>query len=60
MFGELASAVIVGSFCLFCENGVLGLPFVTNASGLKAAADAAAVNTMLIARIGTNTNFFIL
>src|SRR5258705_3046078 len=34
MLGLLASAVIVGSFCLFCENGVGGLPFVTNTSAV--------------------------
>ena len=60
MRGELASAVIVGSFCLFCEKGVVGLPLVTNTSGLKAAADPAITNSRPIVRIGTIANRFIL
>jgi hypothetical protein len=44
MLGVFASAVIVGSFCLFCENGVLGLPFDTNVASVKAAAEPAVIN----------------
>src|SRR5260370_6584290 len=29
MFVWLASTAIAGSFCLFCENGVVGLPTLT-------------------------------
>jgi len=42
--GALASAVIVGSFCLFCENGVVGLPLETSVSGVDANAVAPAMS----------------
>src|SRR5881397_34356 len=45
MFGWFASIATAGSFCLFCENGVLGLPTLTRVSGLVAAAGRAAVIT---------------
>src|SRR6266550_7582312 len=32
MFGWAASMATAGSFCLFCENGVVGLPTVTSMS----------------------------
>ena len=32
MLGWFASTAMAGSFCLFSENGVTGLPFVTNTS----------------------------
>jgi hypothetical protein len=65
--GLWASTATAGSFCLFCENGVDGLPIDTSASGgggtavagavlVRATANAAAaVATMavLAARIGT-------
>src|SRR6185312_4043838 len=60
MSGEWASAVIVGSFCLFCENGVVGLPVETKVSSVNAMADAAAViNTAAIVTIATTTSRFI-
>src|SRR5262249_59934048 len=31
-FGLLGSIAMAGSFCLFCENGVVGLPTVTSVS----------------------------
>jgi len=36
--GCLASIAMAGSFCLFCENGDVGLPTVTRVSGLSAMA----------------------
>jgi hypothetical protein len=42
IFGWLASTAIAGSFCLFCENGVVGLPLVTSGSLLATKAIAAA------------------
>jgi hypothetical protein len=36
IFGWFASTASAGSFCLFCENGVDGLPTVTCVSGLTA------------------------
>src|SRR5881397_1222206 len=45
MLGWSASIAIAGSFCLFCENGVVGLPMLTRVSGLVAAAGRAAVST---------------
>src|SRR5919197_6071743 len=36
-FGCAASTARAGSFCLFWENGLVGLPAVTIASGLNAA-----------------------
>src|SRR6266511_1479946 len=36
--GWLASTASAGSFCLFCENGVDGLPTETRVSGLSAKA----------------------
>jgi len=50
----------VGSFCLFCENGVVGLACVTNASGLNAQAGPAATNSMPITKTGSSTTLFIL
>jgi hypothetical protein len=35
--GLLGSTATAGSFCLFCENGDVGLPTVTNESPLGAA-----------------------
>src|SRR3954454_4793702 len=37
-FGCNALCVSVGSFCLFCENGFVGLPFETRTSGFVGAA----------------------
>jgi hypothetical protein len=51
--------VIVGSFCLFCENGVLGLPFDTSVSSLNAAAEAAVINTTAIVKLAATTSRFI-
>src|SRR5436190_10291544 len=45
MFGWFASIATAGSFCLFCENGLGGLPMVTRVSGLKAAAGSAVDST---------------
>src|SRR6478609_6670054 len=42
--GCSASIATAGSFCLFCENGVNGLPTVTRLSGLNAAAVPAPTN----------------
>src|SRR6266568_1039543 len=39
LFGSIATA---GSFCLFCENGVVGLPTVTRVSLTDAATATAA------------------
>jgi hypothetical protein len=39
-----ASIAIAGSFCLFCENGVGGLPVVTSASVTVTAAEAGTAN----------------
>lgn len=36
MSGWLASTAIAGSFCLFCENGVEGLPTLTSGSPCSA------------------------
>src|SRR5262249_57609044 len=41
MFGWFASTASAGSFCLFCANGVGGLPTVTCVSGLTAEAGGA-------------------
>src|SRR5690242_5536225 len=60
MSGELASAVIAGSFCLFCENGVVGLPTVTNVSSVNARAEAAVINIKATVKIATTTDRFIL
>src|SRR6476469_11108718 len=45
MFGWFASIATAGSFCLFCENGLVGLPMVTRVSGLNAAAGNAVDST---------------
>src|SRR5436190_22206530 len=45
MFGWFASIATAGSFCLFCENGLVGLPMLTRVSGLNAAAGSAVDNT---------------
>jgi hypothetical protein len=42
---------MAGSFCLFCENGVVGLPTLTSVSGLNAKAGKAVVNTNSMTRI---------
>ncbi len=39
--GELASIAMAGSFCLFWENGLVELPFVTRTSPPEAEAGAA-------------------
>src|SRR3954468_23503794 len=44
MFGRLASTASAGSFCLFSENGVGGLPTDTCVSGLNATAVTAAIS----------------
>src|SRR5438067_6951047 len=58
-FGWFASTASAGSFCLFCENGVTGLPTVTSASGLTA--PATAVTTSMTAPIESTARrmFFI-
>jgi hypothetical protein len=43
--GCLASIATAGSFCLFCENGDVGLPTVTRVSGLSANAGPAGNTT---------------
>src|SRR5437660_11555961 len=49
VLGLFASAVIVGSCCLFCENGDGGLPFETRVSPVVAATAAlAAISTTAI------------
>src|SRR5436190_17489904 len=53
MFGWLASTATAGSFCLFCENGVTGLPTVTNAS-VDAALTGTAGNTSTAAIAARN------
>src|SRR3954451_23658196 len=55
--GWLASLAIAGSFCLFCENGLGGLPFLTSTSGLKAPAVPAPAHRTPIATTGTRSNF---
>src|SRR5215216_3569264 len=51
--GWLASTATAGSFCLFWENGLVGLPTVTSVSGLNAAAGPAAMaNTVRAANMG--------
>jgi hypothetical protein len=50
--------VIVGSFCLFCENGVGGLPTVTKVSGLPAAWAGAAPNEAAAVNTATSSPFF--
>src|SRR5512140_1793033 len=52
MLGWLASTARAGSFCLFCEKGVGGLPKETSVSGLKARAGA----TPTRVRSRTNAN----
>ena len=47
MYGWSASIASAGSFCLFCENGVVGLPVVTSVSALNA--QATAVTTSMTA-----------
>jgi hypothetical protein len=56
----LASIATDGSFCLFCENGVVGLPTVTRASGLNAAAFPAPINNAPATSTGTATSLPIL
>src|SRR5438093_7256986 len=43
--GLFASIATAGSFCLFCENGLVGLPTLTRVSGLNAAAGSAVDST---------------
>ena len=45
MFGWFASIATAGSFCLFSENGLGGLPTLTLVSGLNAAAGGAIDST---------------
>src|ERR1700693_4905581 len=45
MLEWLASIAMAGSFCLFCENGVGGLPLATNTSAVVAADEAVAPST---------------
>jgi len=45
----LASIATDGSFCLFCENGVRGLPTVTKVFGLNAAAGPATATARTMA-----------
>src|SRR3954464_14791972 len=45
MLGWFASTATAGSFCLFCENGPVGLPTVTSESWAKAGAAAARAAT---------------
>src|SRR5436190_12125520 len=45
MFGWFASIATAGSFCLFCESGLVGLPMLTRVSGLNAAAGSAVDST---------------
>ena len=35
MFGWFASTASAGSFCLFCENGVVGLPVADERVGVE-------------------------
>src|SRR5438876_10926941 len=55
-FGWLASTASAGSFCLFCENGVDGLPIETRASALSARATPTMAPTASAAanRVATN------
>src|SRR6266699_3934921 len=57
MFGVFAFTASAGSFCLFCENGVGGLPTLTSVSRPTATTDivVARANT---AAIGTAQSFF--
>src|SRR5712692_1820308 len=54
--GWLASTASAGSFCLFCENGVDGLPAETRVSGLSARATPTMAPTASAAanRVATN------
>src|SRR5579859_2464074 len=56
--GLFALTAIAGSFCLFCENGVGGLPLLTSTSPPTAAAEIVAVRANSIAT-GTAQSFFI-
>ena len=56
MFGRLASTASAGSFCLFSENGVGGLPTDTSVSGLNAIAGIAA-SSATAAAIGMAESF---
>src|SRR5207249_4857289 len=56
MLGRLASTASAGSFCLFSENGVGGLPTDTSVSGLNAIAGIAA-SSATAAAIGMAESF---
>src|SRR5204862_3937865 len=47
-FGWLASTAIAGSFCLFRENGVVGLPTLTRVSATKASAASADIRVTAV------------
>ena len=42
--GRFASTAIVGSFCLFWENGAVGLPRLTRTSGVSCPSAAVAAS----------------
>src|SRR3954449_9874558 len=54
--GWLASLAIVGSFCLFCENGRGGLPLLTKTSGLNAPAVPTPAHMTPAPQTGTTSN----
>src|SRR6059058_6322084 len=58
MFGWAASIATAGSFCLFCENGVTGLPTLTrvSAGGDATAAPTPTVMTATVARMLKRTD----
>src|SRR3954447_7107839 len=58
MFGWAASIATAGSFCLFCENGVTGLPTLTRVSvgGDATAAPTPTDMTAAVARMLKRTN----
>src|SRR6266536_2278633 len=55
MFGWFTSTASAGSFCLFCENGVGGLPTLTSVSGLNADAGRMVTASNANAASGNNT-----
>src|SRR5579859_4144132 len=57
--GSFALTAIAGSFCLFWENGVGGLPLLTSTSPPTAAAEIVAVRANSIAT-GTAQSLFII
>src|SRR5262245_3484691 len=56
MFGWFASTASAGSFCLFCANGVGGLPTVTCVSGLTAEAGVAVTATRAMSDVERRMN----